>query len=116
MELNEFIKEVISNIYKGLDDAKTSLGVDILPSGEPSNDLPHVVKYTKVDNSHTIGKRVFVSNLKFKVALTDEVKDGKSKKLGVFFSAASVGAKLNNELTSSSTTSVEFSVPILLPK
>lgn len=108
MQLNEFIKDVILNIYDGLNQAKDATGKNIIPSGGLVSDgIPYVK-----DGMGASASAKFISNLIFEVSLTDESKDGVSGGVGVLLGALNLGTKGNSETQQSSLSKIKFNIPI----
>lgn len=110
MELNEFVKDVIVNIYDGLSEAQKVTGKSVLPSGGiVSEGIPYVKKGIGIQTNATM-----ISNLEFEVALTDGVKDGVHGGIGVLLGALTVGTKGNSETQQTSLSKIKFNIPIEL--
>ena len=109
MQLNEFIKDVIVNIYDGLNHAKDATRSTVLPSGGLIEGLPYVK-----DGIGPNAKAKFISKLEFEVSLTDGSKDGISGGIGVLLGAINIGTKGNIETEQSSLSKIKFSIPIEL--
>lgn len=110
MELDEFIKNVIVSIHKGLDSAKTEVGKSILPSGGLISDgIPYVKSGIGPSSKATM-----VSNLEFEVALTDSNKDGVKSGIGVLLGSLNLGVKGSNETEQISLSKIKFNIPINL--
>lgn len=110
MILDEFIKEVIVSIHKGIDKAQLEGGKEILPnSGLISESIPYV-KY----GVGPTAKSSMISNVEFEVSLINSDKDGVSGGIGVLLGAISLGAKGSNEKENISHSKVKFNIPIKL--
>ncbi len=110
MQLSEFIKDVITNIYEGISSAKESTGKNILPQGGlVSEGIP----YVKSGIGPT-SKPTMISNIEFEVSLTDGTKDGVNGGIGVLLGALTLGAKGNSETEQTSLSKIKFNVPIEL--
>jgi len=110
MQLNEFIKDVITNIYDGVSEAKKSTGKNVLPSGGLiSEGIPYVKSGIGPSAAATM-----VSNIEFEVILTDGTKDGVNGGIGVLLGALTLGAKGNSETQQSSLSKIKFNIPIEL--
>lgn len=110
MELKDFIKDVITDIYEGISEAKKQTGKSILPSGGlVSEGIPYVKNGIGPTASATM-----VSNLEFEVSLTDGNKDGVSGGIGVLLGSLSLGGKSNSESQQTSLSKIRFNIPIEL--
>lgn len=110
MELNEFVKSVIVNIYDGISDAKKVTGKSVLPSGGIVSDGIPYVKNAPGPSANAI----MISNLEFEVSLTDGVKDGTHGGIGVLLGALTIGAKGDSETQQTSLSKIKFNIPIEL--
>lgn len=101
MQLDEFVREVLVQVCKGVSDAKA-----------PAMDLGARVNPTGVWNSM---EQCFKTTVEFDVAITSEtVAEGGGKaKLAVFNIGADLGA--SRQTTDSTTNRIKFSVPVVLP-
>lgn len=109
MNLDEFIKDVIVNIYNGISDAKNETSRNVIPQGESADGMPNVK-----GGSRNSGYMTLVSNIEFEVSLTNGEKDGVAGGIGVLLGALSLGAKTNNETTQTSLSKIKFTIPIEL--
>lgn len=110
MELKDFVKDVIVDIYEGISEAKKQTGKSILPSGKlVSEGIPYVKEHISPTASATM-----VSNLEFEVSLTDGSKDGVSGGIGVLLGSLSLGGKSNSESQQTSLSKIRFNIPIEL--
>lgn len=109
MELNEFIRDVIVNIYEGVDMAKKSTGKKVIPiSGTITPSSPKSFK----DISDDVVK--VVSDIEFEVSLIESEKSDKSKVIGVMLQAIKGGFSNNKENSETSTSKIKFNIPIAL--
>jgi hypothetical protein len=110
MQLNNFIKDVITNIYDGVSLAQKTTGKNILPSGGLiSEGIPYVKEGIGPNSSATM-----ISNIEFEVSLTDGTKDGNTSGIGVLLGAISLGTKGNSETEQISLSRIKFNIPIEL--
>ncbi len=110
MELNEFIKDVITSIYNGIAEAKKTTGKSILPSGGL---ISEGIPYVKNGIGPTAEAKM-ISNLEFEVSLTESNKDGVSSGIGVLLGSINLGAKGNTESQQASLSKIKFNIPIEL--
>lgn len=110
MELKDFIKDVIVDIYEGISAAKKETGKSVLPNaGLVSEGIPYV--------KNGIGpgaQATMISNLVFEVSLTDGSKDGVSGGIGVLLGSLSLGGKGSSETQQTSLSKIKFNIPIEL--
>lgn len=110
MQLNDFIKDVITNIYNGVSEAQKSTGKDVLPSGGlVSEGIPYIKSGIGPSASATM-----ISNIEFEVSLTEGNKDGISGGIGVLLGALTLGSKANSEAEQISLSKIKFNIPIEL--
>lgn len=110
MELKEFIKEVIVDIYDGISDAKKATGKTVVPEASL---VPESIPYVK----NGIGpgaKATMVSNLIFEVSLAETDKEGSSGGIGVLLGSFNLGGKTTTENNQSSLSKIKFNIPIEL--
>lgn len=110
MELQEFIKETLTQITKGVKEAQEELkdtGVVINPSGVNSESKGY--KYLQ-----TGGYR-YVQDIEINVGLVATEKDGKKAGIGVFTGLLSGGVQANEDYSKQVVNNVKFSIPIALP-
>lgn len=110
MELNEFIKNVIVNIYNGISEAQQSTNKQVLPKGGViSEGIPYVKSGLGPTASATM-----ISNIEFEVSLTDGSKDGVSGGIGVMLGSLGIGTKGSSETQQTSLSKIRFNIPIEL--
>lgn len=110
MELKDFIKDVIVNIYDGISEAKETVGKPILPQGSSiSESIPHINK-----GMSPLDPIVSVSNLEFELSLTEGDKNGTTGGIGVLLGSLTIGSKENNEHQQASLSKIRFNIPIEL--
>lgn len=104
MELNEFIKNTLEEIAKGVSGAKPNFekfGGNINPKIQ-----------SKIHGGNTTDSK---SNVEFEVSLTDSSTDTNGKGIGVLLSIVSAGMNKTNETEIRSMTKIKFNVPVELP-
>lgn len=114
MELKEFIKEVLTQIIDGVDEAQR----DVKTRNEGIVN-PDLTLYAHDQTQHgrlTSSKKELVQSVKFDVALT--VSEGKGTKagIGVYMGAISLGAGGKSDESTSTVSRIQFEVPVLLPR
>lgn len=103
MELKEFIKETISGITDAVKDLqRDNDGAVINP---PSRN--GIVMKTPENTSTTV--------VDFNISLTPENKEGEKAGIGVFLGSVGIGGNSSAEVSSNSSTSIKFSLNIMLP-
>jgi len=111
MELNEFVKTVLSQIVSGIRKAQEIKGVGafIVPSGIGSHDY---AAHPRV----SIKARISSTIVDFDIAVTAE--EGKSASGGGGLKVAGIGAKIEGGSSSKDVrvSRIQFAVPILLPE
>jgi hypothetical protein len=110
MNLDEFVKEVLSQIISGIRGAQDAEGgAFVVPSGDGGHEY---ARHPRVSSSARIKSTI----VDFDIALTveDSTKGGGAGGLKVF----GIGANVQGELSSRDTTvsRIQFAVPILLPE
>ncbi|TXG94011.1 MAG: hypothetical protein E6R09_18180 [Rhodocyclaceae bacterium] len=109
MNLDEFIKEVLSQIISGVRGAQErDGGALVVPDGDGGHDY---AKHTRVSSSARIKSTI----VDFDIALT--VEDSTKGTGGGGLKVFGMGANVQGELSSKDTTvsRIQFAVPILLP-
>ena len=111
MELNEFVKTVLSEVVSGIREAQEidGVGAFIVPAGIGGHnyaDHPRV----------SIKARLSSTIIDFDIAVTAE--EGKSTSGGGGLKVAGIGAKLDGTSSSKDThvSRIQFAIPILLPE
>ena len=111
MELNQFIKEVLTNIVSGIRSAQEQEGVGpfVVPSGDSGHDY---ATHSRFSNSAQLKSTI----VDFDIALTVE-ESGKTAGGGVL-KVAGIGASVSGESSSKDTkvSRIQFSIPVLLPE
>lgn len=110
MELKDFIRDVIVDIYEGISAAKSVTGKSIVPD---ASFVPESIPYVK-NGIGPNSKATMVSNLLFEVSLTDANKDGTSGGIGVLLGSLNIGGKTNSENQQTSLSRIKFNIPIEL--
>ena len=108
MELKDFVRETIQNIVAGVSEAQSAAkehGAVVNPSG---------LNYYK-DGDHNVSAHAIPQEILFNVGLTSTNKDGSSGGIGVFLGGVSLGKKNDSGTEDIAVTSVQFTVPIVLP-
>ena len=111
MELKEFAKETLLQLTEGVKEAQA----ECLKHGGLINPM------LEVPISHTGSKvqikdKYFpVTKVEFKVGLSENTGTENKKGIGVFLSSISLGAEQTKDKSFQSITSIEFSVPVVLP-
>lgn len=111
MELKEFVKETLLQLTQGVKEAQAEC---IKHGGliNPMLEVPIGYKKSKVDIDD---KYYPITNVEFKVGLSENSGTENKKGIGVFLSSISLGAEQTKDRSSQSITSIEFSVPVVLP-
>lgn len=111
MELKDFISQAIKDLLHGVleaqNDAKT--GNCVVPSGKQSNDL--FPKGNVVHNGDWTSTLV-----NFDIAISAEESAAKGGKAGVKIAVLSAALDTENTNKNTSTSRIQFSVPVILPK
>lgn len=111
MELDEFVKTVLSKIVSGIREAQEIEGVGafIVPSGIGGHDYANHPRVS-------IKARLSSTIVDFDIAVT--VEEGKTASGGGGLMVAGIGAKLEGESSWKDTrvSRIQFAVPILLPE
>lgn len=110
MELKDFIKDVIVDIYEGISAAKKTTGKRIIPEASL---IPESIPYVK-NGIGPNSQATMVSNLVFEVSLTNENKDGTSSGIGVLLGSFNIGGKESSENQQTSLSKIKFNIPIEL--
>jgi hypothetical protein len=108
MELKDFVRETIQNIVAGVAEAQSAtkdLGAVVNPSG-----LHYYKEGQQNTSTHALPQDVL-----FNVGLTSMSKDGSSEGIGVFLGGVTLGKKNDSGTEDVAVTSVQFTVPIVLP-
>jgi hypothetical protein len=108
MELKDFVRETIQNIAAGVAEAQLATkeyGAVVNPSG---------LNYHK-DGQHNVSTHAIPQEILFNVGLTSTSKDGSSEGIGVFLGGVTLGKKNDSGNEDIAVTSVQFTVPIVLP-
>jgi hypothetical protein len=110
MELKEFVKETLLQLTEGVKEAQEKCrkhGGLVNPMlGVPRS----IVRKTEIQD-----KYYPITDVGFKVGLTENTGAENKKGLGVFLPNISLGAEQKKDTHYQSITSIEFNVPILLP-
>ena len=107
MELKDFISDAITQICEGVKDAQVKCD-DVGARVSPPIHNDRIVEVTNLSYWK-------YTNILFRVALhSDDMASGKSG-IGVLLANVTLGASKEKDQSSSSVTSVEFSVPVALP-
>jgi hypothetical protein len=109
MNLDEFVKEVLTQIVSGIQSAQeVEGGAFIVPSGDGGHDY---AKHPRVSSSARIKSTI----VDFDIALT--VEDSSKGAGGGGLKVFGIGANVQGELSTKDTTvsRIQFAVPILLP-
>lgn len=111
MEINEFVKSVLSQVVSGIREAQELEGVGpfIVPSGIGGH---HYATHPRVAIKANLSSTI----IDFDIAVTAEASKGKSGGGGL--SVAGIGAKVEGESSTKDTrvSRIQFAVPILLPE
>jgi len=111
MELKEFVKETLLQITQGVKEAQEEckeLGGWVNPLLKAPRKMEG--KGFEMDNEHYP-----VTIVEFKVGLTENIGTENKKGIGVFLPSISLGAAQTKDNNHQSVTSIEFSVPVVLP-
>jgi hypothetical protein len=105
MELDEFIKETLIKILKGVKEAQNAAG-EYDAHINPITGNRVVTIHNRVHN---------IQSVEFEIALTDTKESGGQTGIGVWFGGVGAGAKEKDGSENTSVTGVKFSVPVSLP-
>jgi hypothetical protein len=110
MELKEFVKETLLQLTEGVKEAQEEC--------KKYSGLVNLMLETPHSRKRKIeikDKYYPVTDVLFKVGLTENKGIENKKGIGVFLSNISLGAEQKKDAEFQSITSIEFSIPILLP-
>ena len=116
MELREFVKNTIADIFGGVVDARAevkALGGQVVPSID-SNAVPPAMR-NRPDLPPILYTGLMLTSIEFDVALTKGESSGSKGGLGVFLGNIGVGGQVKEDETASTLTRIRFSVPVALP-
>ncbi len=102
MELKAFVTQTIADIVGGVKEAQ-----------EACEETGAVVNPQKVSNTRR--EPIPVSEIRFRVGLSESDASGTQGGIGVFLTAVSVGMRDEAKSVAESVTSIEFTVPVILP-
>ena len=108
MDLKTFVKETLTQIAEGVNEAKQSLKANGMQVASTANRMSTDMMYTVDANQ----QRHYVSIVNFEAILDIETSQDKSGDIGVKASFLSYGKKKGSQETSNDVTKVSFSVPI----
>lgn len=108
MELKDFIKETIVQIYEGVNEAK-----EALKESEVIINAPLDKESKSVDMVH--GHRKY-QVIEFNLSVTTEEKEGNKQGIGIAASFLSAGVSRDKENNGISINTIKFSIPISLPQ
>lgn len=111
MELREFIKETLSQIVYGIQDAKNEL-VDL-----KALDIPNERIMGMIQRAYFVedGKRRHIDFVEFEVALTNTNDKENKSSIGVLFASIGGSLKEKNEVSNVSVTNIKFKIPVMFP-
>ena len=110
MNLDEFVKEVLTKIISGIRDAQEAEGgAFVVPSGDGGHEY---AKHSRVSSSARLKSTI----VDFDIALT--VEDSSKTAGGGGIKVAGIGASMEGESSSKDTkiSRIQFGIPILLPE
>ncbi len=111
MELKEFIKQTLSQVTLGIKESQEELidtGVIIVPKLTFKSNESYYITDSYVAQQQ-------VHEIKFKVAITVEEKNGDKAGLGVIAGFFSAGGQSSSDNLNQNASSIEFSVPVVFP-
>ncbi len=109
MELKEFVKETLLQLTEGVKEAQT----ECFKHGGLINPMLAV---PLSNTSLQIGDKYFpVTNVEFKVGLTENKSAENKQGVGVFLSSITLGAEHKKDRNNQLSTSIEFNIPVVLP-
>ncbi|MDR1459612.1 MAG: hypothetical protein LBI60_05305 [Bacteroidales bacterium] len=107
MELDEFIKETLVKILKGVKEAQSAAGeYDAYINPVTGSGATMVKIHDRLCN---------IQNVEFEIALTGTEGSEGTTGIGVWFGGIGMGAKGKEEAENKSATGVKFSIPVSLP-
>jgi hypothetical protein len=113
MELKEFVKETLLQLVLGVKEAQEKCS-EFGGFVNPVQDLS--CRKTDVTVVSTSDKNVYVvTDVGFKVGLTEHKGVGEKTGIGVFFSGISMGDEQKKDTSRQTVTCIDFSIPVLLP-
>lgn len=110
MELQEFVKETLLQITKGVKEAQEATieyGAVINPSCYASGE----------EYNHAVikNRKYPIQDVEFEVALTATTGEGNKSGIGVAFGAFAIGGNKSTEEKNISVTNIKFSIPAVFP-
>ena len=108
MDLKTFVKETLTQIAEGVNEAKQSLKANGMQVASTANRMSADMTYTADVNQ----QKHYVSIVNFEATLDIETSQDKSGGIGVKASVLSYGKRKGSQETSNDVTKVSFSVPL----
>lgn len=110
MELKEFITQTIKDVLDGVLEAQNAqkIGNCVVPSGTGSNAFPKGNVINNGDWTSTL--------INFDIAISAEESAATGGKAGVKIAVLSAGLDTENTNKNTSTSRIQFSVPVIFPK
>lgn len=107
MELREFVKNVLEEIFLGVKDAQEST----------QNTNGAINPFTKgyKEESYNIYSMKEARLVEFEVTLTHSTNNANTKGIGVFLSGVSLGAKDDKSTDNQKATKIKFAIPVVFP-
>nr|WP_302830066.1 hypothetical protein [uncultured Bacteroides sp.] len=110
MELQDFVKETLLQITKGVKDAQDA----VKEYGAVVN--PKQYKSTSDATNAKVNNEYYpVQNINFEVALTSSAGEENKTGIGVLLGNFNIGTNKNDESKSVAVTSIKFNIPLVLP-
>lgn len=107
MELDQFVTETLTQIMKGVNNARNSEEIN-------GKDIHPEVTW-KASGGPSTSNRKVIHNIDFDVAVTATDGDSSKAKIGVVSGIFNAGAEGQTEKKNSSVTRIKFSVPVIYP-
>lgn len=111
MELKDFVKETLLQLTEGVKEAQA----ECIKHGGLINPMLEVPLSNTGLKVQIKDKYYPVTKVEFKVGLSEIAETENKKGIGVFLSSISFGAEQTKDKSLQSITSIEFSVPVVLP-